>query len=106
MNYMHSSAQTCKPSRRPGVSGGPRPAGAIGRLAALEELHLAGNRLTELPEAIGRLEKLFALDLSDNPMAFPRREQLRGMNEIRAYLRAAYEVSDAAPAADEPSAGG
>ncbi|MEV1065230.1 hypothetical protein [Streptomyces sp. NPDC050263] len=59
----------------------------IGELTALEELNLAGMRLTALPESIGRLSGLRVLDVSGNELeALP--EQIGDLPRLE-VLRAA-----------------
>jgi Leucine-rich repeat (LRR) protein len=40
----------------------------VGRLSRLRELHLRNNKLTSLPESIGALLELRQIDLRDNPL--------------------------------------
>ena len=42
---------------------------SVGRLSRLRELHLRNNKLTSLPESLGMLRELRHLDLRGNPLS-------------------------------------
>ena len=52
---------------------------AIGDLHQLTTLHLSRNNLTRLPDAMGRLQRLAKLSLTGNPLPDSEKDKIRNM---------------------------